>query len=125
MVSLESKNTPEITCVCVCVCVRDSLLRELISRDLKGAARHGYSRLYTTQSQLSINLGVPYFIETQAFCDYYDSHFCNHGQLELRTIKTNSGNHHIVILPNANMLVHRDKAWSLNMLKQTKTNKNL
>ena len=67
--------------------------------------------------------GVPYFIETQAFYDYYDSPFCNHGQLELRTIKTNSGYHHIIIFPNENMLVHRDKARSLNMLKQTKTTK--
>ena len=47
----------------------------------------------------------------------YDSPLCNHGQLGLRTIKTNSGNHHIIMLPNANMLVHRDKARSLNMLK--------
>ena len=29
---------------------------------------------------------------------YYDSPFCNHGQLELRTIKTNAGNHHLIIL---------------------------
>ena len=107
------------------MCVRDSLLQELISRDLKGVAGHGYSQLYTTQSQLSNNFGVPYFIETQAFCDYYGSPFCNHSQLELRTIKTNYGNHQIIILPNANMLVHRDKARSLNMLnklKQPKTN---
>ena len=53
-----------------------------------------------------------------------DSPFYNHGQLRLRTIKTNSGNHHMIIFPNANMLVHRDKARSLNMLKQPKqTNK--
>ena len=47
--------------------------------------------------------------------------FCNHGQLELRTIKTKSGSQHIIIFPNANMLVHRDKARSLNMLNHTKT----
>ena len=87
------------------------------------AARHGYSRCYTMQSQLSNNLGVPYFIGIQAFYDYYDSPFCNHGQLELRTIKTKSGSHHIIIFPNENMLVHRDKARSLNMLKHTKTTK--
>ena len=49
--------------------------------------------------------------------------FCNHGQLELRKIKAKSGSHHIIIFPNANMLVHRDKARSLNMLKHTKTTK--
>ena len=86
-------------------------------------ARHGYSQIYTLQSQLSNNLGVPYLIETRDFYDYYDSPFYNHGQLRLRTIKTNSGNHHIIILPNANMLVHKDKARFLNMLKQTKTTK--
>ena len=91
------------------MCVHDSLLWQLIYCDIKGAAIHGYSRLYTTQTQLSNNLGVPYFIETQAFCDYYDSPFCNHGQLELRTIKTKSGSHHIIILPNVNMLINRDK----------------
>ena len=47
---------------------------------------------------------------TQALYDYYDSPSCNHGPLELRTIKTKSGSHHIIILPNANMLVHKDKA---------------
>ena len=74
-------------------------------------------------SQLLNNLGVPDFIGTQAFYDYYDSLFCNHGQLELRTIKTKSGSQHIIIFPNANMLVHRDKARSLNMLKHTTTTK--
>ena len=45
------------------VCWRDSLLREMISEDLKGVARHGYSQLYTMQSRSSNNLGVPYFIK--------------------------------------------------------------
>ena len=27
--------------------------------------------------------------------------FCNHGQLELRTIKTKYGSHHVIIFPNA------------------------
>ena len=50
--------------------------------------------------------------------------FCNHGQLELRTIKKKKfENHYIIILPSANMLVHRDKARSLNMLEHTKTTK--
>ena len=79
------------------------------------------------KSPLSNNFGVPYFIETQALCGYYDSilfyFFCNHGQLELRTIKTKSESHYIIILPSANMLVHRDKALSLNIIEHTKTTK--
>ena len=66
---------------------------------------------------------LEYFIETRAFCNYYDSLFCNHGQLGLKTIKTNSENHHIIIFPNENMLAQKDKVRSLNMLKQTKTTK--
>ena len=37
-------------------------------------ARHGHSQLYTIQSRSSNNLGVSYFLETQAFCNYYDSY---------------------------------------------------
>ena len=71
-------------------------------------------------SRLSNNLGVPYFIEAQAFCDYYDSPFCNRGKLRMRTINTNAGNYHIIILPNANMLVHSEPGSVFKLAKKNK-----
>ena len=76
MLSPESRHTLKITCVCVC----DSLLREMVSSNLKEVTGHGHSKFSTMQSRSSNNLGFPYLLSTQPFYDHDDPSFYNHDQ---------------------------------------------
>ena len=72
---------------------------------------------YSPDCQTSLEF--PIRLSTITMTPFFFVIMVNYGSEQLKPILEIT----ILILPNANMLVHRDKARSLNMLKQTKTTK--